>query len=57
MERANAEGNRVEEGKKKLVAWSYQTLCNPMDYSLPASTVYGILQARIQEWVAMRGDK
>ena len=28
-------------------------LCNPMDCSLPVSSVYGILQARILEWVAM----
>ena len=26
---------------------------NPMDYSLPSSTVHGILQARILEWVAI----
>ena len=29
------------------------TLCDPMDYSLPGSSVHGILQARILEWVAM----
>ena len=29
------------------------TLCNPMDYSPPGSSVHGILQARILEWVAM----
>ena len=29
------------------------TLCDPMDYSPPGSSVYGILQARILEWVAM----
>ena len=29
------------------------TLCNPMDCSLPGSSVHGILQATIQEWVAM----
>ena len=29
------------------VTQSYVTLCNPVDY-----TVYGILQARILEWVA-----
>ena len=28
------------------------TLCNPMDYSPPGSSVHGILQARILEWVA-----
>ena len=32
---------------------SYPTLCNPMDYSLPGSSVHGILQARILEWVAI----
>ena len=29
------------------------TLCNPMDCSPPGSSVHGILQARILEWVAM----
>ena len=29
------------------------TLCHPMDYSLQGSSVHGILQARILEWVAM----
>ena len=29
------------------------TLCNPMDCSLPGSSVHGIFQARILEWVAM----
>jgi len=28
-------------------------LCNPMDSSLPGSSVHGILQARILEWVAI----
>ena len=27
------------------------TLCNPTDYSLPGSSVHGILQATILEWV------
>ena len=29
------------------------TLCNPMDYSPPVSSVQGILQARILEWVTI----
>ena len=29
------------------------TLCNPMDYSLPGSSVHGIFQARILECVAL----
>ena len=28
-------------------------LCDPMDCSPPGSSVHGILQARILEWVAM----
>ena len=36
-----------------LVAQSCPTLCDPMDYSPPGSSVHGILQARILEWVAM----
>ena len=36
-----------------LVAWSCPTLCDPMDCSPPGSSVCGILQARILEWVAM----
>ena len=36
-----------------LVAWSCPTLCCPMDCSPPGSSVHGILQARIVEWVAI----
>ena len=32
---------------------SYLTLCEPMDCSLPGSSVHGISQARILEWVAI----
>ena len=35
-----------------LVAQSCLTLCNPMNCSLPGSSVHGILQARILESVA-----
>ena len=38
---------------KVLVAQSCLTLCNPRDYSLQASSVHGIFQARILEWVAI----
>ena len=33
------------------------TLCDPMDCSPPASSVHGILQARILEWVAMPSSR
>ena len=29
------------------------TLCDPMDFSLPGSSVHGICQARVLEWVAI----
>ena len=32
---------------------SCHTLCDPMDCSPPGSSVHGILQARILEWVAI----
>ena len=32
---------------------SFPTLCNPMDCNPPGSSVHGIFQARIQEWVAI----
>ena len=33
------------------------TLCDPMDSSPPGSSVHGILQARILEWVAMPSSR
>ena len=33
------------------------TLCNPMDCSLPGSSVHGILQASILDWVAIPFSK
>ena len=36
-----------------LVAQSCPTLCNSTDCGLPGSSVHGILQARILQWVAM----
>ena len=38
---------------KVLVSWSCVTFCDPMDCSLLGSSVHGILQARILEWVAI----
>ena len=39
--------------KCMLVSQLCLTLCNPIKYSSPGSSVHGILQARILEWVAM----
>ena len=41
------------EKVKVLVAQSCPILCNPMDCSLPGSSVHGILQAKILEWVVI----
>ena len=35
----------------ELSCFSRVRLCDPMDYSLPGSSVHGILQARILEWL------
>ena len=39
------------------VAQSNLTLCDPMDCSLPGSSVHGISQARVLEWVAIAFSK
>ena len=40
-----------------LVAQLYPTLWDPLDYILPGSSVQGIVQARILEWVAMPSSR
>ena len=43
-----------------MYAKSFQScpiLCDPMDHSLPGSSVHGILQARMLEWVAMSSSR
>ena len=40
-------------GKESEVAQSCPTLCNPMDCSLLGSSIHGIFQARVLEWVAI----
>ena len=53
------------DGEEKIQVYSNQcvcacsvpqlclTLCDPMDHSLPGSSVHGIFLARILEWVAI----
>ena len=43
----------LPEKAKVLVAQSCPTLYNPIDCNPPGSSIHGILQARIQEWVAI----
>ena len=40
-----------------LVAQLCQILCNHMDHSLPGSSVHGVSQARILEWVARSSSR
>ena len=42
---------------KVLVPQSCLTLCNPMNCNPPGSSIHGILQARILEWVAIPFSK
>ena len=54
--RASSPGK--SHGQRNLVVvieslWSYSTLCDPMDCSSPGSSIQGISQARILEWVAI----
>ena len=42
---------------KVLVTQSCLTLWKPMDCSPPDSSVHGILQARILEWIAMSSSR
>ena len=39
------------------VAQSCPTLCDPMDCSLPGSSVHGIFQATVLEWIAISFPK
>ena len=47
--------NGPSEGERKEseVAQSRPTLCDPVDCSLPGSSIHEIFQARILKWVAI----
>ena len=44
---------RSQRKKESEVAQSCPTLCDPMDCSLQRSSIHGIFQARVLEWVAI----
>ena len=44
-------------GKQKVKVKSFPTLRDPMDCSLPGSSIHEILQARVLEWVAIAFSK
>ena len=43
----------IERKKVKVKSLSCVRLCNPMDCSLPGSSLFGILQTRVLEWVVI----
>ena len=47
----------LDECVNELIAQSCSTLCDPMGYSPPGSSVHGIFQSRILEWVAIPFSK
>ena len=44
---------RMKVKSESEVAQSYLTVSDPTDCSLPGSSVHGIFQARVLEWVAI----
>ena len=49
----SGQGSRNRGAKKMLVTQLCLSLCDSIDCSPPGSSVLGILQARILEWVAI----
>ena len=43
----------LSKGKESEMAQSSPTFCNPIDCSLPGSSVHGIFQAVVLEWIAI----
>ena len=41
----------------RVCVLSHVRLCDPVDWSPPGSSVHGILQARVLEWVAVSSSK
>ena len=53
----NANGTSKCLKSESEVAQSCPTVCNPMDYSPPGSSIHGIFKARMLEWVAISFSK
>ena len=49
----NLHNKRSETKSESEVAQSCPSLCDPVDCSLPGSSVHGIFQARVLEWGAI----
>ena len=48
---------KFEMIREHEVTQSHPTLCDPMDCSLPGSSVNGIFQATVLEWIAISFSK
>ena len=48
---------KEKEKKESEITQSCPTLCDPMDCTLPSSSVHGIFQARVLEWGAISFSK
>ena len=46
-------GQCMKVKRESEVAQSWPTLSDPMDCSLPGSSIHGIFHARVLEWVAI----
>ena len=53
----HSSGLFIQTNVKVLAIQSCLTLCDSTDCSLPGSSVHGILQARIQEWIAISSSE
>ena len=49
--------NQAQCESESEVTQSCLTLCDPMDSSLPGSSIHGIFQARVLEWVVISFSK
>ena len=52
-EESEKTGLKLNIQKTKIIAQSCSTLQDPMDCSLPGSSIHGICQARVLEWGAI----
>ena len=57
LEKVSFHSNAKEVSEVNEVAQSCLTLCDPMDCSLPGSSIHGIFQAIVLEWIAISFSK
>ena len=47
----------IRKDSESEITQSFPTLCNPMECSLPGSSIHGIFQARVLKWVTISFSK